>query len=62
MGDLLHDWDLEEKKLLVRRAYDALPVGGLYVIYDAFIDDDRRENSFGLMMSLNMFHRNPRGL
>jgi DNA-binding Lrp family transcriptional regulator len=54
MGHILHDWDLEEKKALVKKAFDALPSGGALVVYDSIIDDDRRKNSFGLMMSLNM--------
>jgi len=54
MGHILHDWDLAQKKLLLDRAFDALPKGGAVVVYDAIIDDDRRENAFGLMMSLNM--------
>jgi len=54
MGHILHDWDLEEKKMLVRKAYDALPEGGAFIAYDAMIDDDRRKNAFGLLMSLNM--------
>src|SRR5688572_32644663 len=35
-------------------AYDALPEGGAVIVYEALIDDDRRENAFGLLMSLNM--------
>jgi hypothetical protein len=54
MGHILHDWDLATKKMLVRKAYDALPEGGAYIVYEAIIDDDRRKNAFGLMMSLNM--------
>ena len=54
MGHILHDWDLEEKKMLVKKAFDALPSGGALVVYDAIIDDDRSKNAFGLMMSLNM--------
>jgi len=54
MGHILHDWDLEAKQLLIRKAYDALPPGGRLVVYDAMIDDERRENTFGLLMSLNM--------
>lgn len=54
MGHILHDWNLEEKKMLVKKAYDALPPGGVLVVYDAIIDDDRSKNAFGLMMSLNM--------
>jgi DNA-binding Lrp family transcriptional regulator len=54
MGHILHDWDLAEKKMLVKKAFDALPAGGALVVYDAIIDDDRSKNAFGLMMSLNM--------
>lgn len=54
MGHVLHDWDLAEKRLLIRRAYDALPPGGALIAYDAMIDDDRREHTFGLLLSLNM--------
>ncbi|HEX8713537.1 MAG TPA: methyltransferase [Terracidiphilus sp.] len=54
MGHILHDWDVEEKRMLIRKAYDALPDGGALLAYDSVIDDGRRKNSFGLLMSLNM--------
>ena len=54
MGHILHDWDLETKRMLVKKAYDALPEGGAFIVFEALIDDDRRENAFGLLMSLNM--------
>jgi precorrin-6B methylase 2 len=54
MARILHDWNLEKKKALIRKAYDALPPGGAFVVIEALIDDARRENAFGLMMSLNM--------
>ena len=54
MGHILHDWNLEQKHLLLKKAYDALPDGGALIVYDAIIDDERRENAFGLLMSLNM--------
>lgn len=54
MGHILHDWNLEQKQALIAKAYDALSPGGVLVIYEAMIDDDRRENAFGLLMSLNM--------
>jgi len=54
MGMILHDWNLEKKLQLVRAAYDALPSGGAFVVIENLIDDARRENAFGLMMSLNM--------
>jgi SAM-dependent methyltransferase len=54
MGHILHDWSLDEKKVLLRKAYEALPDGGALIVYDAMIDDERRTNAFGLLMSLNM--------
>lgn len=54
MGHVLHDWDLEKKHILLRKAYEALPAGGILIVYEALIDDDRRTNAFGLLMSLNM--------
>lgn len=54
MGMILHDWNLEKKMHLIRAAYDALPDGGAFVVIENLIDDARRENAFGLMMSLNM--------
>ena len=54
MGHILHDWDLPTKRMLIAKAFDAIPAGGALVVYDAIIDDDRRKNSFGLLMSLNM--------
>ena len=46
--------NLEEKKLLIAKAYDALPDGGALIIFESLIDDERRTNAFGLLMSLNM--------
>lgn len=61
MGHVLHDWDLERKMLLVRKAHAALPPGGALIVYEALIDDDRRANAFGLLMSLNMLIETPGG-
>lgn len=61
MGHILHDWDLEGKKMLLGKAYEALPEGGALIVYDAIIDDERRENAFGLLMSLNMLIETPGG-
>jgi hypothetical protein len=54
MGHILHDWDLPTKKMLIGKAYEALPKGGAFIVYEAIIDDDRSKNAFGLMASLNM--------
>jgi SAM-dependent methyltransferase len=61
MGHILHDWDLDEKRLLLQKAYDALPEGGALIVYEAIIDDERRSNAFGLLMSLNMLIETPGG-
>ncbi|MDY6999565.1 MAG: methyltransferase [Actinomycetota bacterium] len=54
MGMILHDWNLEQKRALVAKAYDALPEGGAFIVIESLIDDARRTNTFGLTMSLNM--------
>ncbi|HEX3701805.1 MAG TPA: methyltransferase [Vicinamibacterales bacterium] len=61
MGHILHDWDLPTKKMLIKRAFDAVPVGGAFVVYEAIIDDDRSKNAFGLLASLNMLIETPGG-
>jgi len=61
MGHILHDWGLEDKRMLIRKAYDAVPEGGALIVYESIIDDDRSKNAFGLMMSLNMLIESPAG-
>ncbi len=60
-GHILHDWDLPTKRMLLAKAWAALPPGGAVVVYDAIIDDDRKQNAFGLLMSLNMLIETPGG-
>jgi hypothetical protein len=54
MGHVLHDWDLDQKRYLIAKAYAAVPKGGALIVYEMLIDDERRKNAFGLLMSLNM--------
>jgi 2-polyprenyl-3-methyl-5-hydroxy-6-metoxy-1,4-benzoquinol methylase len=61
LGHILHDWSLDEKKQLLRKAYDAVRKGGAVIVFETIIDDDRRENAFGLLMSLNMLIETPEG-
>jgi hypothetical protein len=61
MGHILHDWGLEDKMRLLRKAYDALPSGGALIVYESLIDDQRRQNVQGLLMSLNMLIETPAG-
>jgi hypothetical protein len=61
MGHILHDWNLEQKKILIRKSLEAIPQGGALIVYDSIIDDDRSKNAFGLLMSLNMLIETPGG-
>lgn len=61
MGHILHDWDMQQKRMLIEKAYAALPAKGAFIIYEALIDDDRRWNASGLLMSLNMLIETPGG-
>jgi hypothetical protein len=61
MGHILHDWDLEGKRMLLAKAHAALPQGGALIVYDQMIDDERRQNAAGLLMSLNMLIETPGG-
>jgi hypothetical protein len=60
-GHILHDWELETKRMLLKKAFDTLPSGGAVIVYEALIDDDRSKNAFGLLMSLNMLVETPGG-
>ena len=61
MGNILHDWNEAQKKHLIRKAYEALPAGGALIAIENVIDDERRQNAFGLLMSLNMLIETPGG-
>ena len=54
MGRILHNWDVATRKLLLEKAYRALPDGGAVIVYDPLIDDARSADSHGLLSSLNM--------
>lgn len=54
MGNILHDWGLDDKKKLLKRIYEALPEGGAFVAIENVIDADRRKNVFGMLMSIEM--------
>jgi len=61
MGHILHDWDLAEKRMLLKKAYEALPKGGALIVHETLIDDGRKTNVLGLLMSLNMLIETPGG-
>ena len=61
MGNILHDWGTEDKKMLLQKSYDALPAGGALIVIENIIDDNRSVNAFGLLMSLNMLIETSKG-
>jgi hypothetical protein len=61
MGHILHDWALPMKKMLIRKAFEAVPAGGALIVYESIVDDDRPKNAFRLLMSLNMLIETPGG-
>jgi hypothetical protein len=61
MGHILQDWNLDQKQLLLEKAHAALPDGGALIVYEPMIDNDRREDAFSLLMSLNMLIETPGG-
>jgi len=54
MGNILHDWNLQKKKQLIKSAFDALNAGGALIIIEMFVDDQRRRHAGALMISLTM--------
>jgi hypothetical protein len=61
MGHILHGEGLENKRMLIAKAYEALPHGGSFLIFEELIDDERRQNAFALLMSLNILVETPEG-
>ncbi len=61
LGRVLHNWDLETKRRLLAKAWEALPPGGALLVYERLIDDERRKNAWALLASLNMLVVTPGG-
>jgi SAM-dependent methyltransferase len=40
LSNILHDWDVPECQVLLRRCAEALPSGGRLILQDVFLDDD----------------------
>ncbi len=54
LGRILHNWNLDIKRMLLAKAYNALPKGGALIVHETLIPEDRRSNTAGLLASLNM--------
>lgn len=53
-GNVIHDWEDENKLILLKKAYAALKPGARIIVYESFIDDEERINTSSFIMSLNM--------
>ncbi|MBT2386385.1 methyltransferase [Streptomyces sp. ISL-11] len=60
-GHILSGWAPPKAMTLLRKAHEALPAGGIVIVYETFIDDARRENVDGLLMGLTMLLETPGG-
>ncbi len=58
MGNILHGFNEETKQLVIKKVFDALPENGVFIAIENIIDEERKQNAFGLMMSLNMLIEN----
>jgi len=58
MGNILHGMNEETKGQLLKKIYDILPDNGVFIAIENIIDDHRSQNTFGLLMSLNMLIEN----
>jgi len=61
MGNILHGYDEASKQQAIRKVYDAVNSGGVFIAVESVIDNDRRKNTLGMLMSLNMLIENGDG-
>jgi hypothetical protein len=54
MGNILHDWNEEKKKLLLKKAYDCVNDKGIMIIVEMFISDNRDADDYALDISCLM--------
>jgi 3-hydroxy-5-methyl-1-naphthoate 3-O-methyltransferase len=51
---IMHDWNEEQNRELLRKAHDALPVGGIVIISELLVNDEKSGPPAAALMSLNM--------
>ena len=54
MGNILHDWDEQKKRYLLKAAYDCLDDNGIMLVIENFITNERNVEDFAINMSFNM--------
>jgi hypothetical protein len=60
IGNVLHDWSAEQRRTLIRKAYEALPAQGALILYDPMLDEERTRPD-NLLLSLSMILTSPGG-
>jgi len=60
MGHVLHSWDLEKKKMLLKKAFNATNPGGVTIVYETMIDPSRKQAA-ALLFSLHMLIQREEG-
>lgn len=55
LSNILHDWDVPECRLMLKRAAAALPAGGRILVHDVFLDDDLGGPLSAALYSANLF-------
>jgi SAM-dependent methyltransferase len=61
LSHILHDWDVEQRKELLRKAFAAVNPGGAVLVLDTMIDDERKSRGHALLFSLDMLLFSPGG-
>jgi O-methyltransferase domain len=54
----MHEMTEDVKKETIKKVYDTLPANGVFIVIENLIDNERRQNTFGLLRSLNMLIEN----
>jgi len=61
LSNIIHSMSIDETRVVVRKCYDALEPGGLFIIKDFLVENDRSGPPFGLMFAINMLVATPAG-
>ncbi|MDT3687964.1 MAG: methyltransferase [Pseudorhodoplanes sp.] len=51
---IMHDWDVDKNRTLLRRSYETLAPGGAVVISELLVNDEKTGPASAALMSLNM--------
>jgi len=52
----MYNWPNETKDMLMRKAVDAIPVGGVVMVIEMFMDNERSKDVNPVLFSLNMVY------